>query len=347
MAESKTTAVKKPGSESLVEFYRQYKPTDILIRPYVDNTIPNMGLERYGQVLFEGTAQEQQLRCTETNGVLRFTTGLDEFAEAVKKLPDAEREAKVKIIRETVSKLEREIYGNRLDVNDEEFWEKTRFSPIKAEYWGQIKFTLGNEGRNLDPTDPHELLLIIAAEAGGFDDVAGSYEEAKTSFKPPKFYLEKRKDTRVELSKLKQIRDKAIFELYKLKTEEPQKLFWLTKNLLPIANQYKKTDPIDIWYGDLSSFIEATDIERDKRKAPGKFLSFLEKTDETLHIRAYVLEAAFLKKIITKADNKIYNRETGSLLGANLEEVVEFLKQPVNQRELNSLEEQIDPIWSR
>jgi hypothetical protein len=343
------TATKKPTEavENLVDKYRQYRKTDIVIRPYIDSTIPNMGLEKYGQVLFEGTAQEQQLRCTIVNGVTRYITGLDEYAVEVKKLPTAEREAKVKQIRATVSAMEQELFGNILDVDDKDFWSKTVFSPNREEYWSTVKFVITNDGITLDPFDPHELLIIIAAEAGGFDDVAGSYEEAKTSPTPPKFYLEKRRDAEIEEAKLKQLRDRAVYELMKVYMEEPQKLFWYAKNLLPIANSYKKTDSPLTWYGHLSSYIDGSSIENDKKKAPNRFLNMIQNPQEYLQIRAYVLEAAFLKKIVTKADNKIYNRETDSLLGGNLEEVIQYLRQPVNQNELDNIMEQIDVIWSR
>lgn len=347
MAKAKTNTL--DPVETLIDEYRQYSSTDIVIKPFIDpeEPIQNMGLEKYGQVLFEGTMHEQQLRCTVINGVTRFITGLDEFSEQVKRLPEKEREAKIKTIRATVSDLERELYGNELDVEDPNFWSKTVLSPNRSDYWGTVNFSIGNDGKVLDPKNPHELIMIIAAEAGGFDDVAGSFEEAKNSPKPPKFYLERRKDTKVQESKIKQLRDSAIYELFKIRQEEPQKLFWYAKNLLPIANQYKKTDPIDIWYADLSSFIEGSGIEKDKKKAPQKFLNFLLRDQETIQIRAYVLEAAFLKRLITKGDNKIYNRNTNSMLGGNLEEVVEFLKQPMNQSELNDIQAQIDPLWNR
>lgn len=334
---------------NLVDEFRRYKASDIVIRPYInpEEPIQNMGLEKYGQVLFEGTMHEQQLRCTIINGITRYITGLDEFAENVKRLSEKEKLAKIKAIRETVSLLEKEVGGNELSVDDPNFWSKTVFSPNRTEYWSTVNFVIGNEGKILDPSDPHQLIMIIAAEAGGFDDVGGSYEEAKVSAKPPKFYLERRKDTKVQESKIKQLRDNAIYELFKIKMEEPQKLFWFCKNLLPIANQYKKTDPLDILYSDLSSFIEGVGIENDKKKAPSKFLNMIARDMETLQLRAYVLEAAFLKRIITKADNKIYNRNTGSMLGGNLEEVVEHLRQPMNQNELDDLQSQIDPIWSR
>ncbi len=344
------TTVKKtllPTTENYADHFRQYKSTDIVIKPYVDKTVPNMGLEKYGQVLFEGAWHDQPLRCTELNGVPRYVTGLDEHTPEIKRLPEAEKKAKIKVIRETVARVEEEIYGNKLDISDEDFWSKTVFAPTRREYWSTVRFVLGNDGKTLDPHNPHELLIIIAAQAGGFDDVAGSYEEAKNSSIHPKFYLERMRDARIEESKVKEYRDQAVFELYKVRMEEPQRMFYLAKNLLPIANSYKKTDSPLVWYGDLSDFITGEGIEKDKKKAPAKFLNALQKGEEYLQLKAYVLEAAFLKRLITKGDNKIYNRDTGSLLGANLEDVVEYLRQPTNQGEVENIMEQIDPIWSR
>jgi hypothetical protein len=345
------TAVKKSTEEktvsNFVDHYRQYRTTDITIKPFVEKGVPNMGLEKYGQALFEGAMHDQQLRCTIINGVTRYLTGLDEYAVSVKRLPEAERKAKVKAIRETIIKLEDEIYGNKLEIDDKDFWSKTVFAPTKTEYWERVSFSIGNEGLTLNPHDPHELILIIAAEAGGFDDIAGSFEEAKGSPKPPKFYLEKKRDAEIDEAKVKQLRDRAVYELMKVFMEEPQRLFVLAKNLLPISNSYRKTDAVLTWYGHLSSFIDGSGVEMDKKKAPGKFLNIIQKPEEYLNIRAYVLEAAYLKKIITKADNKIYNRETDTLLGANLEEVVEYLRQPTNQVELDNIMEQIDAIWAK
>jgi len=337
------------GYTNLVDEFRQYNSSDIRIKPYIDPDKPrqNMGLERYGQVLFEGTMLEQQLRCTIINGVTRYVTGLDESAESVKRLEGDQKDAKVKMIRETVSKLEAEIFFNTLKTDDPDFWSKTSLAPNRPDFWSTVSIVVGNEGLVLDPANPHELIKIIAAEAGGFDDIAGSYDDARKASNPPKFYMERRRDARVQESRLKQLRDGAIYELYKTRTEEPQKLFWYAKNLLPIANGYKKTDPIEIWYTDLGSFIEGTGIETDKKKAPEKFLAMIRYESEYTIVRAYVLEAAFTKRLITKADNKIYSRESGTLLGNNLEECVEYLRQPVNQMELDSIQNQIDPIWSR
>ena len=43
-----------------------------------------MGLENYGLSLFDGVTHQEQLACLEINGIVRYLTGLNEFAPEVK-----------------------------------------------------------------------------------------------------------------------------------------------------------------------------------------------------------------------------------------------------------------------
>lgn len=327
--------------------YREYGGTDIVLKPYFLEGRENMGLEQYKQVFFDGTGLIQQLRAIEINGVVRYITGLDEFAPDVKILQDKEKEARIKQIRETVAQLELEIFMNKVDVKDKDFWAKVNLAPTNEKFWSKVILAASNQEVYFDPNEPMDLLKIIAIENWGFDEVAPSKEQADLLSSPPKLYLEKRTDTRHVEGQLKELRDKAIYELYKIRMETPQDLFLLAKNILPIANSYKTRDKIEIFYGDLSSFIEGTSIEKDKKKAPQKFLDWKSKTKEYLTIRALVLESIFLKHLVTKADNKIYNKATGSMLGGNIEECVEHLKQVQNERDLLDIQEVIEKHWAR
>ena len=335
-------------TKDFTESYRtEYGGTDIVIKPYFDSNVENMGLEKYGQVFFEGTGMIQDLRATEINGVVRYVTGLDEFATEVKMLPEAERKARVAQIKQTVSQLEYELFANKVDPKEPDFWSKVNLAPTNTKYWSTVRLAASNNDVYLDPNDTNDLIKIICAENGGFDEVAPSLEIAKAAAKPPKFYLEKVRDTRAVEGKLKETRDMAIYELYKIRMENPQDLFLLCKNILPIANSYKTKDKPEVWYGDLSNFIEGISIEKDKKKAPLTFLKWKERDKEHLRIRAYVMEAIFLKHLVTKADNKIYIKSTGSMLGGNIEECVEHLKQVQNERDLKTMEDLIEKHWAR
>jgi len=102
------------------------RSSTLTIRPFVDNTTDNMGLEKYQMVLFEGIFHEEQVICLENNGIKRYITGLNEFAPEIKNLPQEEKEAAIKDIRNTVAQLEKELIANVLDVNDEQFWNKVK-----------------------------------------------------------------------------------------------------------------------------------------------------------------------------------------------------------------------------
>jgi hypothetical protein len=341
-------AAKNKQDLSYVDIVRKdYSSSDISVSPYIRKDVENMNLEKYDQVVFEGTGLVQDLRATEINGLVRYITGLDEFATEVKKLPDEKRKARIKQIRETVSSLELELFGNRVDVDDPDFWVKTKLAPTNADFWQNIKMITTNYEIFLDPKDPNDLIKIIAIENNGFDDISPSLEAASNGATSTKWFLNKKRDNRVEEGALRQVKDDAIFELVKIRRETPQMLFLLCKNILPIANGYKIADKLEILYNDLSKFIEGESIEKDKKKAPVKFLNALKETKEYLTIRAYVLEAIFVKDLVTKADNKIYIKETGSMLGGNIEECVQHLMNPMNEKDLNFLEELITNIWKR
>jgi hypothetical protein len=63
-------------------------------------------------VLFEGIFHEEQIICLENNGIKRYVTGLNEFAPEIKNLPEEEKEAVIKDIRNTVAQLEKELIAN-------------------------------------------------------------------------------------------------------------------------------------------------------------------------------------------------------------------------------------------
>jgi hypothetical protein len=148
---------------SMIEKHQAFKTNStIAVRPFVDNTNANMGLEKYQMVLFEGVFHEEQLACLEYNGIKRYVTGLNEFAPEIKQLNDDDREAVVKQIRMTVSQLEKELAANIIDPDDKDFWNKVRLlRPDNDEFWGKIVMRFGNEPIFLDASsDPYDLIKL-------------------------------------------------------------------------------------------------------------------------------------------------------------------------------------------
>ena len=101
------------------------KAGSISIKPYVNQSVDNMGLQNYGLALFEGVFHEEQLACIEHNGIKRYVTGLNEFAPEIKLIQNVElREAKIREIRNVVSELEKQLAANVINPDDPEFWNK-------------------------------------------------------------------------------------------------------------------------------------------------------------------------------------------------------------------------------
>jgi len=334
---------------TMIEKHQTFKKgSAITVRPFIDNTSANMGLERYSMVLFEGVFHEEQLACLEYNGIKRYLTGLNEFAPEIKQLPEEEREAAINNIRVTVAQLEKELASNIIDPKDENFWNKVKLlRPDNDEFWGKIVMRFGNEPIYLDPAnDPYDLIKLRAIEAGGFSIVAGSLEAARSASTPPKFYLDKFEETATIRTEVKKMRNKALAELQKLYDKNANKLFLVCKVVDPNSTQYKKTTPLDILYDNMDKYINGETVEKDKRQTAKRFLEVAGLDMETLKLRAMVKDANFYKVIATRGDGFIYHMKSASMIGKNASDVVEYLKNPLNEDILKDITASVEKYWN-
>jgi hypothetical protein len=338
-------------SFTLVEKVAHYKKGPIAIRPFFDNRSGNMGLEKYGLTLFEGVSHEEQLACLENNGVKRYLTGLNEFAPEVKKIVDPdEREARIKEIRLIVAELEKELAANVLDVEDKDFWTKVKLlRPDNDEFWNKISLRCGNDPVFLEPEkDAYDLIKFYAINAGGFSIVAKSYEDAKTrSNRHARFYLDKYEDTASTKTELKKIRNKALAELQKLFDKNTNKLFYVAKVVDIASAQYKKSTPNDIIYDIMDTYINGESTERNPTRAAQTFLEAANADMETLKIKAMVKDATYYKFIVAKADGVIYVKDSGVMLGRNQAEIIEYLRNPLNEEILVQLSKKVEKYWNQ
>lgn len=321
----------------------------ISIKPLINPDADNMGLQNYNLSLFPGTFQEEQLACLEKNGIKRYITGLNEFAPEVKNIKDEEQKAAViKDIRETVSQLERELAANIIDPKDEDFWMKVKLlKPDNDEFWSKITVRCGNEPLFLNPkNDPFDLIKLKAIEAGGFSIVAKSWEDAINMARPPKFYLDKTVDTVASRTQTKKLRNKALSELDKLYNKNVNKLMYVCKIVDVHSAQYKKSTPIDVMYDNMDLYINGEGIEQNELRAAETFLKAVDLDMETLKLRALVKDASFYKTIAPRADGMIYHMQTSTMLGRNSSEVVEYLKNPLNETILIEILNNIEPMWN-
>ena len=322
----------------------------ISVKPYVDNTAENMGLENYGFAIYPGTYQEEQLAAIERNGVVRYVTGLDEFAPEVQNITsDDKKNAVITNIRFVVKELEQQLATNVIKLDDDEFWSKvTLLKPNNHDFWNNITIRCGNEPLFLKPKDdPYDLIKLMAIEAGGFDLIAKSWEDARSKAKPPKFYLDKEVDTVSTRTEYKKLRNKATSILDKLFGKNPKKLMYIAKILDGSSTQYKNSTPPDTIYDNLDEFIQGNGVEGNKNRAAEHFISSTELDMETLKLKALVRDASFYKFIVNKPDGMIYHAKQSAMLGRNVSDVVEFLKNPLNEDILADLMAQVEKYWNQ
>lgn len=326
------------------------KSGTISIKPYFDPKISNMGLEKYSQSLYEGVFHEEPLALIERNGIKRYITGLNEFAPEVKLINDKEaREARIKDIRFTVAQLEKELAVNIVDPEDPDFWNKVKLlRPDNDDFWSKISIRVGNAAVYLDPDkDPYDLIKLRAIEAGGFSFVCKSYEEARSMPVSPKFFLDKyiaTVSTRTETTKLK---NRALVELQKLFDKNQNKLLYVAKVVDANSPQYKKTTPNDIIYENMDKFITGKGAEQNEVRAAENFLAAAILDMETLKIRAIIKDSTFYKFIALKGDGFIYHMESNTLMGRNVTDCIEFLKNPLNETTLTDLIKKVEIYWNK
>lgn len=321
----------------------------ISIKPFVDANSANMGLEKYNMSMFPGTHLEEQLAAIDQNGVIRFITGLDEFSTEVRKITDKTvKEATIKNIRSTVAYLEKILATNIIEIDDKDFWNKvTLLKPENFDFWGKISIICKNEPTVLNPLeDGYDLIKLIAIEAGGFTNIAKSYEDALNRPVAPKFYLDKELNTIAARADGKRLHNKAVAALENVTNKFPKKLLYLAKVLDTGSSGYKATTPTPIVYDVLDNYINGLGVESNKAKASERFLETVEMDMETLKLKAIIKDAAFFKIIDLKADGNIYHVKSGTMVGKNVADVLLYFKNPLNEEIMMLVMKEVERYWT-
>jgi len=330
---------------TIIEKYQQGKDQTIAIRPYFNAEKENMGLEKYNMTLFEGVYHHESLACLERNGIARYVTGLNEFAPEVKMLKGAAKKQKIKEIRSVVAQLEQELAANVIDTEDVEFWNKVQvLRPDNHKFWEKMSLKVGNDALFLDPAvDPYDLIKIYAIEAGGFSIVSSSLEDAKLN--GSRFYLDKVKETTGTRTKLSKIRNKALASLQNLYDTDTSKLLYVSKVADSNSIQYTKATPVDVLYENMDMFINGEGVEKSKKKAAEQFIAVSGSSMEDLKIRAMIKDATTHGMMNSKSDGFIYDKYSGAKLGKRPTEVLEYLKNPLNDETLVRYMAEMEEIW--
>jgi hypothetical protein len=97
----------------------------------------------------------------------------------------------------------------------------------------------------------------------------------------------------------------------------------------------------------MDKFINGDLVEKDKRKTAQRFLDAANLDMETLKIRAIVKDSNYFKFIATKADGFIYHMQTSTMLGRTPADIVEYLKNPLNEEILVDLTKKVEKYWNQ
>jgi hypothetical protein len=96
----------------------------------------------------------------------------------------------------------------------------------------------------------------------------------------------------------------------------------------------------------MDNYINGLGAETNKERAAKSFMETVSLDMETLKIKSIVRDSVFFKYIINKADGYIYHSKSNSLLGRNVSDVVEFLKNPLNEDLLKDLNLSCEKYWN-
>ena len=318
----------------------------ISIKPYINAEDENMGLENYNYVVFPNTFQVESLAAIEQNGKSRYLNGLNEFAPEIKMIQDKDKKAAViKDIRQTVSVLEQERNYNLVKIDDEDFWSKIEmFKPDNGEIWGKVTVRLGNDEIFLDPKKKMEdLMLVKAIENGGFSLIAKSFDDARAQKK--KWYLDRQIDSVSAKITVTKLRNQALALLQTIYEDEPRRLFYIAKNIDINSIQYSNSTMVDQIYENLDKFINGASFDKDVRRCANLFIESTELSKEDIKIKAIIKDCVFYKYIFAKSDSVLYESTQNIMLGRNVAEVLEFLKNPANDDVLDLLMAKTETLW--
>lgn len=321
----------------------------ITIKPYLEEGMLNMGLEKYKQSLFDSASHTIEMAAIEEGDSIRYVNGLNIFAPDVKFLDDTEREAKELQIKDIMIQAERALGGQNIKKDDTDWWNKiTKIKPDNIRFWSSddMKLKLGNEDVTIDPNkSTTDLLKYVAIKAGGYPEVAKNLEDARSRARPPKFFLDELEETASLKIEVKALRNKAGAMLQTLYDKNANKLMYVCKVIDVNSPQYKKSTPLAVMYNNMDMYIGGETVDKDKRKTAQYFLDVAEMSMETLKLRAMVKDATFFRYIALKGDGMLYDMETGTALGKNPTQVVEYFKNPLNDELLKRFLNKVEAHW--
>ncbi len=288
----------------------------IEIKQSPDLSAQSVGLAKYNRSKMPGCWEILQAGIGRDG---RWITGLDEKSIAIKQIGDPE-------VRE---KTQKEVQARRESLELLTGYDLSADS--KNTHWERAIIKLSDK-TTLDLNNPNDVITYHLLLANNF----AAPEIAVTDtpdFVNSKFYMSRTEEEAINISNRTREKDKAISKLFSM---------YDNKNRLTLVAKYvigasiKDTMSVDTLYNTVSSFIK--DPEDKKGSNVRKFLEAADKTIEDLNYRITAIEA--IKLNILRQREGLYQR--GNITyGKDINKVTEFLADPKNSLELESIIEEI------
>jgi hypothetical protein len=331
MAKTNTTITK-----SIIDNLSKKK---VSIRQYVDSDVSNLGLENHGMSVFFGEngsgGHKEWIGYKQIGNTRVYLTGLEKNSENITSLKSSEeKDAELKQLDEVKKYLE-SFYGEGV------------LDSTTRDFWNEIFIEVKTPVLELDLSDTKELILYYAIKGGGFSEIAPSYEYAKSSVKIYKFYLHEDLEVMSIKTELTKSRNRAKAKLQIMYDEEPKKMFYISKCILPITKGFRSNTVNDIIYQDLNDYIEGKTVKNNIKETATNFLKYAAKDLSELLHEAIVEEALYQRVITKNAENIFINNHTNEEYGRTKEDVSAFLKNPIHTEELLYISEKINGIWGK
>jgi hypothetical protein len=97
----------------------------------------------------------------------------------------------------------------------------------------------------------------------------------------------------------------------------------------------------------MDDYINGESFERNKERAAETFLQACKLSMEDLKLKSLIKDATYYKEIINKSDGFLHHRTTQTMLGRNVTDVMEYLKNPVNDEILKLLMDVVEIEWNK
>ena len=270
-----------------------------------------------------------------------------------------------------VTGLESEFYENDTRLSEEalarrledvriakQFLEKKykkSLSPSNSSFWSNIRFTLSDIGlvysthKNSTNQNEDHLLLYYVLLAGGCEDIAASYEEAKQWNKM--YYLTVKQDESIRGFvdiKNKLSASSKLNEIYQNWKKED--ILYLIYALdLKTNHGYHLDTPMEMLIEELDDFIKGKNFKIDITKKAGDFIEAVKTFDtepDLIKMKGLFLAAHYFGFVtFSQKEKEFKNKNTGTIYGTTIDAAVSKLLNPRYMEDAVDLRKRVMNKW--